>query len=362
MKYGTRANRVLRLALWIGAALTTAVAWNANLVSYTIGVDMEIPLRAAERWLAGGQPYLASSFTNVGGVTQPFMYPPYVLPFLAPLTLLPRWLVLVPWLTLLFAAAIWTCRRLGVPLRWIPAILVWPPFAEPLIGGNVQVLLFASFVALFWRGTGRQPESRDLRDPGELSVTIGLRAGVIALLKVGQFQPWLHVARWRPRAALLAVAVGVGLVMVTLPLVGVDAWRSWVDQLARATNLAWRFGGFSLSRLLPASGLFISVVASLAVLLVRPNGGGRTVGILTVIGAPSLYMFGLLFLLPAMLWCRREMGLLSAALIAMSTISYEGAWIGVMLVALIHVGAMRGEELREPGGPGWGLGPSPGRH
>ena len=60
------------------------------LVPGRFAVDLEIPLRAAERWQAGQPPYLASAFTSPPGATQPFLYPPFTLPFLALLTGLPR--------------------------------------------------------------------------------------------------------------------------------------------------------------------------------------------------------------------------------------------------------------------------------
>src|SRR4249919_851391 len=60
------------------------------LIEPRFAVDMEIPLRAAERWLAGEPPYLASAFTSEPGATQPFLYPPYTLPFFAVLTAIPR--------------------------------------------------------------------------------------------------------------------------------------------------------------------------------------------------------------------------------------------------------------------------------
>ena len=312
LAYGTRPDRLVRFGLWIIASCAVAFAWAWNLSSYTVGVDLEIPLRAAERWVAGGQPYLGSAFTNLGGATQPFMYPPYALPVLAPLTFVPRAAVLVPWLGLLLVVAIATCRRLGVPVRWIPAVLVWPPFAEPLIGGNVQVLLFAAFVALYWSASG-PGVSRDIGDAAEPDARIGLKAGAIMFLKVGQFQPWLHVGRWRWKAALFALAVLGGAALVTLPLVGLDTWRDWLEQLMRATNRDWRLGGFALSRMLPGIGLALSAMACVGVLFVRTRDAGRTVGILTVIGAPSLYMFGLLFLLPGLLHIRREISLVAAS-------------------------------------------------
>jgi len=354
LAYGTRPDRLVRFGLWIIASCAVAFAWAWNLSSYTVGVDLEIPLRAAERWVAGGQPYLGSAFTNLGGATQPFMYPPYALPILAPLTLLPRAAVLVPWLGLLLAVAFATCRRLGVPVRWIPAVLVWPPFAEPLIGGNVQVLLFAAFVALYWSPSG-PGVCRDVADAGEPDWRIGLKAGAIMFLKVGQFQPWLHVGRWRWKAAMFALAMLGGAALVTLPLVGLDTWREWLEQLVRATNRDWRLGGFALSRMLPEIGLAVSAMACLGVLFVRTRDAGRTVGILTVIGAPSLYMFGLLFLLPALLHMRREISLVAASLVA--TYTYAGAWAAIVLVALVYAAASRLPVLREPAGPGWALGP-----
>ncbi len=344
----TRPERLLRLGLAVVAAVIVARAWAVDLVGYPIAVDLEIPLRATERWLNGGEPYLASAFTGSGGATQPFLYPPYVLPFLSPLALLPRTAVAATWIMLLLVVAIATLRRLGVPWRWVPAVLAWPPFAEPLIGGNVQVLLFWSFVALYWQSSGGVAGDRHLEVPRERDLALGLKAGAIAFLKVGQLQPWLHVARWRPKGAAYALLAAVGLVLVTLPLVGIDAWQGWAAQLIRATDRGWPLGGFALPRFLPGVGLVICVIASLSVLAVGPKAAGRSVGLLTVIGAPSLYIFGLLFALPAMLWVRREIALVAAALVA--TYSYEGAWAGIALVAVAHVASSWIPYWREPTG------------
>jgi hypothetical protein len=183
---------------------------------------------------------------------------------------------------------------------------------------------------------------------------LGLKAGVIMFLKIGQFQPFLHVARWRWKAAILAIVLAGGFALVTLPLVGTNAWRDWLDQLLRATNRDWLLGGFALPRMLPGVGLVISTMACLAVLLLRARDAGRAVGILMVIGAPSLYIFGLLFVVPAMLHVRREVALVAASLVA--TYTYEGAWAAVVLVALAYAAASRLPALREPAGQGWALG------
>src|SRR3954454_5752448 len=72
------------------------------------GVDLRIPLLATERWIAGGEPYQASAFTAGPGATQPFLYPPFVLPFLALLVDPPRTVVLWTWIAILFVAAVVT--------------------------------------------------------------------------------------------------------------------------------------------------------------------------------------------------------------------------------------------------------------
>jgi hypothetical protein len=67
------------------------------------------------------------------------------------------------------------------------------------------------------------------------------------------------------------------------------------------------------------------------------------VGALAVIGAPSLYLSGILMLVPALLLVRREVALVSAILIATST--YAGAWAGILLAC----GAFAGSYWR----PSW---------
>ena len=90
----TGPRRLLITALVILLALFELKAFFGTvLIDARFAVDMEIPLRAAERWLAGDAPYLASAFTSPPGATQPFLYPPYVLPFFAALSELPRQLV-----------------------------------------------------------------------------------------------------------------------------------------------------------------------------------------------------------------------------------------------------------------------------
>ena len=38
-----------------------------------------------------------------------------------------------------------------MPWLWLPLVIAWPPFAEGILEGNIQMLMFAAFVFLFYR-------------------------------------------------------------------------------------------------------------------------------------------------------------------------------------------------------------------
>ena len=72
------------------------------------------------------------------------------------------------------------------------------------------------------------------------------------------------------------------------------------------------------------------MVCVVAVWFVPRERAGAWIGVLSVVGSLSLHIFGLLFLVPAMLFIRREAALMAAIFIA--TYSYEGAWTGILIV------------------------------
>ena len=356
---GAPPNRLLRFALGVLALVMVLIALRNLLLLYPWGADLEIPLRAARRWLDGGQPYLAQAFTVGPGYDLPYLYPPYYLPLVAPLLWLPRELVTVGWFGACFAAAAFACRRLAIPARWWPLLLIWPPFAEGLLGGNVQVLLFAAFTALLWKDPGGtllssptattpfQPIPHDPASAGRPAGVDGLLGAVIGALKASQIHPWLFLARRRWRAAALGAGAVVGLALVTLPLTGVQLWSDWLAQLGRANDPNWELGGAALTRYLPQPlGLAITAGSILAVFVVPTHRAGAWVGLLTVIGSPSLRVFGLLFLLPAMLTIRREISLVAALLVA--TYTLEGWWLAIAMVGAALLASERWAWVREP--------------
>jgi hypothetical protein len=357
---GSGSNRLLRASL--AAIVVVVIAWsllNHLLFVYPFSVDLEIPLRAAQRWIDGGQPYLASAFISPPGATQPFLYPPLILPIVAALLEVPKLALQLTWFAVCLGSAAFALRRLAFPLAWWPFVLAWSPFAEGIIGGNVQIPAFACFVAMFWRRSGPphdlRPVERNVAVVDESAVRLGLLSAAIGALKVSQVQPWLFLAHHRPAAAAVGAAAVVGIVAVSLPLTGAHLWLDWLAQLGRATDPAWDLSGIALGRFTPPGvGLTVTIVTTLAIVLIpnRPRAAAW-IGLLSVWGTPSLHPFGLLFLLPAMLVIRRELALVGAMLIATTT--YEGSWAGIVLITVAFVGSTRYRWLSEPvpAGPAW---------
>ena len=302
-----------------------------------LGVDIEIPLRAADRWLAGGQPYQAQAFITGSGATLPFLYPPVVLPLFAVLSWLPRTPVLLGAFAVMLVAAVVAARRLRIPWLWIPLALLWRPFFEGIVHTNLTILTFLAFIVLFYRRTGSpwRADPRDVSRPDESVVEVGALATVIGAVKVSQPHAWLFVLHYRWRAAAIGALAVVALVLLTLPLTGNQPWFDWLDQLRRAGNPAWTAGGFGLPRYLPplvASAIALACI--FAIWFVPRQEGGPWVGILSTVGAVSLHQFGLLFLIPGMLMIRLEIALVAACLIA--THSGRGAWAGIILITAAY--------------------------
>lgn len=326
-------------------------AWTTGtiLIHFPVAADVHIPLEAARRWLTGGAPYVADAFSYSSGYDLPFLYPPFVLPVLAPFTLLPEALVAGAWLAAGIVAALFASRTLGFPWWASGLALLWPPFAEALVTGNVQLFLVAAFVALFFqpRGVAFAPSERSLDSRGpRTTARNGLLATAVGIVKVAQIHPWLHLARVRPRAAAVGALTALLLVAGTLPATGFGLWGQWVSQLNRAADPDWVAAGAPLASLIGTTAAFGAAILSLvaAVVVRRPNAGAW-IGLLMVVAAPNLHTFAWLFTLPALLVVRREVGLVVAILIA----SYNPvlAWIGVAGVGWAMVAGTRWPVLLE---------------
>jgi hypothetical protein len=348
---GTPSNRLLRFALLVLAAIPTLLsAW--RLLQWQLpGIDLLIPLLAAQRWVNGGDAYVAASFNEVLGPDLPFLYPPFVLPLLAPLLRLPVEWVLAAWVGICFGVAVWTLGRLRVPLRWMPAFLVWAPFLEGIVSGNVAIVAFAAFAALFFtRGVSPadlHPVDRDPTDPGVAGLPEGLKATTVAAVKVSQVHAILYLLFHRPKAALAGLACLGLLVAATLPFTGIAVYGDWVQQLGRAADPTWAYAGVALRQFVaPELALAVAAGSVAALGWVPRRSAGMWVGVLAVIGGLSLRTYGLLFLVPAMLRLRREIALVGALFIG--SLNPTGLAVGATIIVVGAVASIALPALREP--------------
>jgi len=331
---------VIALGLLVGAACVLDVP--ELRLYWPTGIDLEIPLRAASHWASGGQVYPASAMLVRSGPDLPFLYPPYLLPLLAPVAALPRDIVTGVWLVSCFLCAVWTCRRLAIPWLAIAFVLAWPPFAEGLITGNVQIWSFAAFVALLYvpvNGVLRQRPipSRDARD--------GIAAVAVGALKVTQLLPVLYLARRRVRAAAIGVGALAALVLVTLPLTGLAIYGDWLAQLQRAADPAWTVGGVAIGRRVGIPDEAFELAGIALALSVRGRDSAAWLGIALLIATPSVHGYTFLFLLPGLLTIRRDIAIPIAALF-IGVYHAEGWWLAAALVTALLVAMRRWPWLR----------------
>jgi glycosyl transferase family 87 len=183
----------------------------ANALSSLGGVgepyDFAIFLHAGNDVLAGRNPY---TFTgSIEAARSPYAYPPVLAFLVSPLAALPERAVrntFVPgalFSLVLLAATVGSLLLIGVSdWRCYPIALVSPLVAEPVEFGAVGPLLLL-LVALAWR----------YRDRSGLAGT-ALGGAAVLKLFLAPLVLWLAFTR-RVRAALLAVAVAVGLALVS---------------------------------------------------------------------------------------------------------------------------------------------------
>jgi hypothetical protein len=333
-----RSSRAVRpFALAVLAALVCVAGGAVTLATQPFMVDLEIPLRAAERWAAGGQPYLAPAFgAGVRAYDLPFLYPPPVLPLLAPFAALPRIVVIVPWIAATVGAAVWLCRRLGIPWVAVPIALAWVPFSEGLVGGNAQVLFVAAFAAVFFGPPGGPWQPRQ-RDPAAAASSRraagdGLATAVLPALKLNQPHAWVALLRRRPAGAVVGLLGMAGIALFTLPLTGIELWRDWLEQVARAADPGWVLRGSALVSLFPVPvSVGLAVISVIAVAALPTSRLVAGTGLLLVVGVPSLRNYGALFVLPALFEVRRELALVAVICIGLGAAPL--VWTGILLLA-----------------------------
>jgi hypothetical protein len=303
------------VALAIAAMLVTDI----RLIDSVFDRDLLLYLRAGSAMLHGLPVYtdVVLSQAPADPTLLPFVYPPVTLPFLAGLSVLPRPIVELLWLVLAVGASVAALRCFGVRWRWIPVLLIWPPFVQGIWAGNANTLLLLLFALA--------PFAPSLL---VLAPVVKLQLGATAL--------WLpRERRWQALArGLAAVAL---LVLATLPIVGLGSWWDWLRGLAAFSQTAAKFPSLEALALTRQVGLAIAVLFAAALIALAMVRRGRdslaTLGLASLAVSPTLYIHGLTLGLPSLLRLR---GAGFWFLLAVtSTFIRQGDWW--LLVAIVAV-------------------------
>ncbi len=292
--------------------------------------DLNVYLGSAARWLDGGQAYLTAPLAAWpdGPRNDFFLYPPPLLPFFALLEQLPQALVAAAWTVAMVACSYQAFRVLGLGRGWSLALLAFPPVFSGCESGNVASLTFLLFAA---------------------SVRAGGALVVDGLFKVQAGVPVLWLIRERRFRALVAGAVLVAVaVLITLPIVGTDAWRAWWEGLGyRATSQLEvpALFGYSYAREIPPVVYAVACAAFVALALAfRGRAGLAALGLASVFASPALWPHGFAFALPAVLLLQSDVAVLivlgAGSLDANMWLLFFAGWAAVLAARRHPAGAL----------------------
>jgi hypothetical protein len=214
-----------------------------------------------------------------------FLYPPPLLPVFGLLSRLPDAPVALGFTAAMVGCAYKAYRWLGLSRAYSLALLTFPPVMIGFESGNIASLTFLLFAAAAKSG-------------GTLIVDglFKVQTGIPALWLIRQ-------RRWR--GILAGTTVVLVIVVVTLPIVGLDSWRAWWDGLGyRATSQAAvpALYGYSDAKLLPG-GVYSAICVALVclALVFRGRPGLAALGLASIFASPALWPHGFVFALPAVL-------------------------------------------------------------
>ena len=223
---GHWANRALTLLL-VAAALTLVAAASVAVFSSDsdrIGFDLRAGyLPAAEAVRDGVSPYADPDDPELD-LRRAYVYPPQVAIALVPFTWLPTDLVAFLVFLASVAALLGAVAVVGVrDVRCYAAVLLWAPTWNSLDTLNVSSAL-ALGVALLWR-------FRSTLWP--LGATLGLMVSVKLFL--WPMLAWVGLTR-RPPAAIVALAVGFGVTLVSWAVIGFAGLAEYPELLSRVDD------------------------------------------------------------------------------------------------------------------------------
>lgn len=223
MQIRAQANLSIALVAAIAAALLVRNLADLLTTGFLPGYDGMAYVAAARAVAAGASPIGAYSdpwLPELGAMAPGYLYPPLLAVLLTPLARAPLLLAVQIWLAVVLAStvalAILLRRWLPGPVAVLAVLLCWPAW-QSLHLGQINALVGCLWALALARPSRSGPW---LALGAGLKLTPGL--GVLALAARRE---------WRP--VVIAAGVGLGVVAMTLPLVGMGAWIDGVTKAAR---------------------------------------------------------------------------------------------------------------------------------
>ncbi len=262
----------------------------------TVGIDGRLYYRAAATWLAGGDPWTAFTTSNTWPPSGAFVHflftgpPPTVLAFV-PFVWIPEDAFVVGWLGLSVAAAIYTIRRLGLPLWW----MLFPPLFYGLVVSNPQIVCLALL----------------------LSSSTWVQS-LAAPMKAYAVIPMIGERQWR---ALTILAVGIAVSVVLFwPL-----WQTYAADYSKVQDWLVGFtrGGFSATR---DPRLFAITAAAIGALLLIDRRAALWLAVPALWPASQYYYatFAMPLRSPWLAFVLAAAGTPNASLVPLCIIAYAG--------------------------------------
>ena len=301
------------LAVWIAAAQAAKLGF---------GPDFFTLWDAAQ-----GTAAQAYRFDVSPGHSLPFVYPPPLLLFLAPLKGAPRTEAYLIWVALSVGA--FTAAASVLARRLAPLMIVCPPVVFAAITGQTSLLLGAAILCGLWQ----------FRRPWLAGALLGaalcIKPQLLFLLPAGL----LAARAWR--VLLFTGLMAAALCLASAAAFGLEAWREWLAILPQ--HQVWEaqkhlqtvslaaHGGLLLRAALVAAGC-----AATAVGFLKDDLAVRLTAVVTasMLCAPHAMPYDLAVVAPAALAAMAELSLLSLAGLALFAGAVSTPWALLVYAAV----------------------------
>jgi hypothetical protein len=268
---------------------------------------------------ARSSPVEAYRFDLSPGHSLPFVYPPPLLLFLAPLKGLARTDAYLVWVAVSVGAFVAAASILAK--RFAPLIVLCPPVVFAGITGQTSLLLGAAI--LCGLSQFRRPWLAGIL----LGAALCIKPQLLFLLPAGL----LAARAWR--VLLFTGLAGAVLCLVSAAVFGLEAWRAWLDVLPQ--HQAWEAQGhlktISLAAhagLLARAALVAAGCAATAFAFLREDLGLRLTAVIaaSILCAPHAMPYDLSVAAPAALAAMTELSLLSLVGLALFAGAVSTPW------------------------------------